>query len=183
MSTPDRIAALVYRGVTGGRYALAGELASIERRLASLERAYGGVRQAAAATGVSTRTWQRWKVAAEARPGERRERQGVSAKSEAKLKQAMRRSRLGPRREQRVRQSSIQLHVKSRYDEEPRTLDNSNLDLAPGTADRMTDAYLVGDDAGMADALLGGVRDAFYAEWLDPENTSAEGFDIDRIEF
>jgi hypothetical protein len=62
-----------------------------------------------------------------------------------------------------------------------RNVSGHQLELAPGTGDRIVNAFLAGDDKGAARALGAGITNHFYDlvfnQWLDDEDLSYEGHD------
>lgn len=108
------------------------------KTLAELERLAGGKKEAARAAGVSDETWRRW-------------RNGSQKPSRGKLEgleSALRRGRLRPGREGRLRRPGAAVTLSGRVrvsnDSRDRTIDLAamgDLDL-----DALVDAYLAGDE-------------------------------------
>lgn len=150
MISQPGVPGLLYRAITNGR-SPATEIASAAARLAELERAHGGGAAAARAVGVSLRTWQRWRVAAAGTASAARERQRPSKASELRLTQAVRRARLKPGREARLRRSRV-LRVTGEYVVSSDRRQRSE-DIGPHVGalrGKILDAYLAGDNREMA---------------------------------
>jgi len=131
----------IYRGLTKGRSPQS-EGFSVRWRVAELERAYGGPRAAATIVGVSYRTWQRWRSGA-----------GLPSPVNAvRLGDLIRRARLRPGRERRLRQADPPM-ILFRGEVWYSSTREREIDLGPhvheGAVGELIDAYLSRDDAGM----------------------------------
>lgn len=131
------------------------------RRFGKAKNGHPNYDKAAADLGVSKRTIQRWV------------KNGAPAKSKAGSQAASemaswsdspegRRSRLSPRREQRLRQG-FQAKVSGvfKISDDPRPRRDVGFDISAEHANAMFDAYLAGDDAAVAHALNDAAADGF----------------------
>ena len=150
--TPE---AAAYQLVTGGR-SLSGERASsVAARMTELEQAAGSKQGAARLAGVAPRTWRDW----------RRGTHAPSRASAERLRGALRRVRVDPRREARLRRfgsGGVTIRIKGRFrvseDERDRTLNLRSGNIPAwgrGIPGALVDASLRGDDAGAGGQLLG----------------------------
>lgn len=164
-----------YRFVSG-RYMLSGELRLGRGELMDrIERAEGGPGAAARSLGVTQRTWQRW------RSGEVRRLKPANA---ASLRLAVRRLRLSPGRERRLRAAGLAGHAPSftvrgwlivSSDERYREDAEKGKGVPIGSyiseeVDRIgpvVDAFLRGDDDGMTEAFQAALDDYVAGEWTD----------------
>lgn len=136
-----------FRDLYGG-----GKPQSFKDQLASVERAAGGVTQAAREVGVNRSTWQRWKSGAIKAPKADRSRVlGITARM----------ANLPPGR---PTDSTVRLSTREGTGRK-RSLGAANLKLKPGTM-RDTEGKWVetGDGEATADTFRGGVGDEFYRD-------------------
>lgn len=158
-----------------GRYSLGGEsrLGRVEL-MERIERAEGGPGAAARAMGVTQRTWQRW------RSGEIKKLKPGNANA---LRLAVRRLRLAPGRERRLRAAGVEMYApgftvrgwlivsnEERYRE---GVDGKGVPIGKHLSqevDRIgpiVDAFLRGDDEAMTEFFQKALNDYVAGEWTD----------------
>jgi hypothetical protein len=147
----------VYRALTGG-YSPRGE-GSLRRQMRTLESKHGGVRAAAADAGVSESTWRRW----------RKGRSTPKPENADKVKAARRRALVPEERRRLVSRSTgirpsdpglaIKATVTVSSDTRPGRLLRLGPWLPPGRLDRMTTAFLDGDDEGVRQEIQDAVNE------------------------
>jgi hypothetical protein len=141
----------IYGALTGGK---SPKDESFARFLIDVKAATGGNRRAAARlVGVPESTYRRWEKGAKA----------MSAGRE-KLMQAGRRNQLSPNA---PTDRTVKVTTRDQNGK-PRTAGPNTLQIAPGTMDRVREAYLRGDHAALGKEFTNGVGDEFYKGHLDP---------------
>jgi transcriptional regulator with XRE-family HTH domain len=150
----------IHGALTGGGEIIR-EAAPLPEKLAELREAAGGSRRAAAkAAGVPESTWRRWERGAAAKAA------GVE-----KIGHAVRARNLSP---DAPTDQTIRIQTGDRNSNRSRTLNAAALKLRPGTMDKVKEAYLRGDDAAAAKALIDGIGDHWYRRYLS-RGEAAEG--------
>jgi DNA-binding transcriptional regulator YdaS (Cro superfamily) len=134
-----------YKWVTGGKSMRTEGRMSMRDQMAAVEKSAGGKAAAARAAGVSPTTWRRWAA------GTQKPKPARVASLAGTARAAVRRARLSPGRESRVRGGEVPLSISARMvissDERDRDIDLEGDDLDPGALDALVDAYLAGADA------------------------------------
>lgn len=171
---------LIYRSLSGGLSSRT-EAADLPRMLAAIVKAAGGPGAAARAIGVHPATLRRWRAG----------QTSPSARSAPLLAKAVRRARLAPGRERRIRAASPSQDVRQRDNGRERTLGPGSLRWDDDASDRLVDAFLDGaSPAELRRIFKEGIRDRFYSAWVDadeydygPEmpDEDSYGFDVQAI--
>ena len=165
----------VYRALTGHRpgVTLRSEPTTLPAMLATLEGVHGSQKAAAQALGVNDRTWRNWKSG----------RTGIGPANATKLAAAIRRLRLPAAREQRIGAApNPVIHTISRYDGRKRKLDRKALRYHMPQLGKVVALFLTGAPMReVTKAFLDGIGEPFYEAWLNPDNHTDMGFDIERI--
>jgi hypothetical protein len=134
------------------------------RTVAELERHAGGHAAAAREAGVSPETWRRWRNGTQT--PSRRRREGLEA--------AVRRARLRPGRERRLRESrpaiTLTATVRVSSDTRERTIDLGAY-AEPGYMGELIDAYLDGNEDRQTE-LIEGLLDS-YVPGMEIEDASS----------
>lgn len=150
---------MIYRTLSGGLSSHT-ESADLPRMLSAILKAAGSPTAAARIIGVHPSTLRRWR-AGTASP---------SARSAPLLQRAVRRARLTPRREARIRASAPALRVVQRDNGRRRDLDARNFGWRPGASNDVVDAFLAGaSPADLRKITKKGIRDRWYQEWIDAD--------------
>lgn len=136
---------------------------SLHGLLGELRARFGSVTAAARAAGIDRRTWQRYESGAIRSP---------KAATLDRLNQTARQARI------RDGVDVSRLHVDFRYAGRTRRLTDANLNLAPGTGQAMTSAYLAGDHEGVAQAFIDGIDDGDPDGWYHGQFTDAYENDL-----
>lgn len=174
------LADVIYNALTGQSGAARPSFADAIRDVVQ-ERTSRGIsrRQLAKDTGIPESTLRRWEKGARpiAKDMERRHSQLIAAHRHlVAVPSMMDRWRAN---DMRFTLTNFPEHGRPTN----RTVTGSKLDLAPGTGDRIVNAFLKGDDGGAARALAAGIRDPFYEqvfeEWVDDDDLAYEGHDVD----
>lgn len=129
--------------------------------VAKLKEQHGSVRAAGRALGIPESTLRRWGKG-----------NAPSSRSISRVETAARSLHL-----RSIDPDKFRFVVKDRPDrdgrERVRELSAQQLQLRPGTLERMRDAHLRGDHEAAAKAFLGGVGNDWYRQWLTPGSTLA----------
>lgn len=169
---------LIYRELSGGLSPRT-EAGDLPRMLAAVVRAAGGPTAAARAIGVHPSTMRRWRAG----------KSSPSARSAPLLMSAVRRARLTPAREKRIRRSNVTLHLQYRGEIRERDVNNGNLSLSPNVGDDLCNAFLRGAGTDELRRIFkNAVRDRWYSEWIDADDQDIDdpdsyGFDVQSITF
>ncbi|MGH2532878.1 MAG: hypothetical protein ACRDJW_11320 [Thermomicrobiales bacterium] len=127
----------------------------------------GSGRAAARAAGVPPSTWRRLVK------GETRNPKPATL---ARVTRGVRAARIV----NDVRQDTFTMHAKDpRAIHLTRKITARQLQLAPGTIDRVREAYLAGDDRGAAAVFIAGIGDPWYRQWLTPRSSVAQTGEMD----
>lgn len=162
----------LYAALSG--YRPGGEPRTPDQVLRWLTAAAGGPGAAARAIGVHPSTYRRWR-AGTTRPNPR---------SVDLVRGAIRRLRLDPAREERLRNrgnSQFYMIVFDRSSERRRTLKASQLRLSPDAINHQIDAFLSNES--LSDAFLSDVGDDWYRDWLGEDHEESYGFDVLRVKW
>jgi hypothetical protein len=117
---------------------------------------HGSVAAAARAAGIPRRTWRYWTE---------REAAGKTPKPKPAALEALR----GALWESRaIPEAEVRLETRDRADERPRIITNGNLDLSPGTMQRVARVFGTSGQEAAAQAFLAGIGVDFYQRYLAP---------------
>lgn len=156
--------------LVSGRYSLRSERRMGRGELMDvIEGKLGGSKAAAGLLGVSQRTWQRWRSG---------QVQNLKAGNALALKQAVRRIRLAPSRERRLRAAgkacfAPTLVVKGTFkvsnEDRPKKVApiGRYLDAVQDRIGPIVDAFLAGNDMGMTEAFQVMSDDYVAGDWVD----------------
>lgn len=129
-----------YRWVSGGKTLSSERRLGMAGRMAEIQKAAGTQAAAARAAGVDRRTWQRWAAGT----------QKPKPATLARLGPAVRRARLSPRREQRLRSGQGTLKVSGimviSSDRRHRSITLDGDEINPDALGALVDAFLSGAD-------------------------------------
>lgn len=169
----------LYRALTGNR------LGHASHNVRNAMRALAGVSKTPwSIAGVSRETWRRWSKG-EQQPG---------PKSRAGLLAALRRLRMSPAREAKLRGGDkgkqVTITAKSNYEDGvTRVVGPRTVDWRAGANGKIVDAFLRHGIGAAVDALIGqqpgqgAVRESHFAEWLHPQaDGSGQSYDLQGID-
>lgn len=174
------LADVIYNALTGQAGAARPGFGEVIRDVVH-ERSARGVsrRQLARDTGIPESTLRRWERGARPTMRDTERRYGQLLAAHRHLTAVPDMIERWRRHEMRFTLTGFPEHGRTTN----RTVSGEKLDLAPGTGDRIVNAFLAGDDHRAARALGDGIRDEFYDavfhEWLDDEDLRAEHADSD----
>lgn len=156
---------IIYSAMTGGRTRRAENLAD---QVEALKQKHGSVRAAARAAGIPPTSFRRMLQTGRAKEA-----------NTGKVVQSVRAERLAS---DIPTDQSLVIKAKDRQGGvrgRERKLTAEKLQLRAGTMDKVREAYLRGDDVGAAKALLAGIGNKWYRDWLTPGSLAAKTGTVD----